>query len=137
MELLKPKLTSQKCQGFLFSTTPAFYESIFHLFHWGILSLSPVDDSACDFVVNLMGIFARYLLFFPKGSIFCFLVLKIISLVILWIISSVKKFVALVRPLNQGITISWRALSSSLMWTLLLRMHPTSEKINTLLDIHK
>jgi hypothetical protein len=23
------------------------------------------------------------------------------------------------------------------MWTLLLRMHPTSEKINTLLDIHK
>jgi len=43
----------------------------------------------------------------------------------------------LVRPLNQGITISWRALSSSLMWTLLLRMYPTSEKINTLLDIHK
>ncbi len=75
----KPNLSSQKCQGFPFSTTPAFYESIFGLFHWDILSLSLVDDSACDFVVRSHGYLCKVSsVFFPQGSnLFCFLVLKI------------------------------------------------------------
>jgi hypothetical protein len=36
------------------------------------LSFSLVDDSACDLAVNLMGIFTRYLLFFPQRSSFAF-----------------------------------------------------------------
>ncbi len=113
MELLKLKLTSQKCQGFLFSTTPAFYESILYLFHWGILSLSPEDDSACDFVVNLMGIFC----FFQRVLSFAFSLEDKFPCDFVDNLMCQKICGMLVRPLNQGITISWCALSSSLMWT--------------------